>query len=82
MCNVLDEMRALDKTRNYGPLAGLIEEVQIMGNRMEAGLFDGNDLKYDKKRHKKLKEEIKKLKEEKEKLGGKKEKSRLFEQEK
>ena len=26
MCNVLEEMRALDKTRNYTPLAGLIEE--------------------------------------------------------
>jgi len=78
MCSVLEEMRALNKTRNYGPLAGLIEEVQSMGNRMEAGLYDGNDLKYDRKRHEELKEEIKELKAEKKKLGGIEKRPRLL----
>ena len=43
LCNVLDEMRACIKTLNFSYLAGLIEEVQTMGNRMEAKLEDMDD---------------------------------------
>jgi len=38
MCEVLDEMRKCNELRNYSALLGLIEEVQIMGNRMESPL--------------------------------------------
>lgn len=38
LCTVLDEMRALDKVKNYGPLASLIEEAQIMAQAMEDAL--------------------------------------------
>lgn len=40
LCEVLDEMRLANKTRNFSYIEGLIEEVQLMGNRMEAGLYD------------------------------------------
>ena len=44
MCDVLEDMRRCDKTRSYTLLAGLIEESQIMANRMEAALSDQKDL--------------------------------------
>lgn len=44
LCDVLEDMRKLDKTRNYGAMSGLIEEAQAMGNRMEAGLSNTKDL--------------------------------------
>ena len=39
-CSVLDEMRECYKTMNFGAMAGLIEEMQTIANRMEAGLDD------------------------------------------
>tara|TARA_Y100000310_G_C20642220_1_gene794629 strand:- start:723 stop:1136 length:414 start_codon:yes stop_codon:yes gene_type:complete len=44
MCEVLDEMRAMFKTLSFGGMAGLIEEIQAMGNRMESALNDQKDL--------------------------------------
>ena len=38
MCDVLEEMRTASKTKNFSYIDGLIEELQSMGNRMEAGL--------------------------------------------
>jgi hypothetical protein len=43
-CDVLDEMRKLYETRNFSSFLGLIEELQIYGNRMEAALEDKKDL--------------------------------------
>lgn len=45
MCDVLEEMRKAYETRNFAGLLGMIEEVQGMGNRMEAGLQDKHDMK-------------------------------------
>ena len=44
LCDVLEEMRKCNETRNYAPIAGLIEEAQSMGNRMESGLAEVKDL--------------------------------------
>ena len=44
LCGVLEDMRACDKVKNYAGLGGLIEEAQILGNRMESGLDDKRDL--------------------------------------
>ena len=44
LCDVLRDMRRCNRNRNYAPLKSLINEVQIMGNRMEAGLIDIADL--------------------------------------
>lgn len=62
LCQVLDEMRDCLKTNNFSYLLGLIEEVQSLGNRMEASLTDKNDLYYDRRELSKLRAEIKKLK--------------------
>jgi len=44
LCGVLEDMRKCDSTKNYAMLAGLIEEAQILGSRMEDGLGDRKDL--------------------------------------
>ena len=68
ICSVLDAMRDCMKTRNFSYLDGLIEEAQMLANRMEASLYDKSDFRYDKKEHKKLEKEIKELEAKKEKL--------------
>lgn len=59
LCDVLREMRTCYKTRNFSGLMGLIEEAQIMGNRMEASLYDKVDLDRARKELAKIKKEIK-----------------------
>lgn len=69
LCDVLEDMRKCEQTRNYSSLAGLIEEAQVMGNRMESALSDQKDLveltkKYSDKKsdYKKLKQELDEIK--------------------
>ena len=45
LCDVLEEMRKCCKTLNFAPMPGLVEEVQIMGNRMESALENAGDIK-------------------------------------
>lgn len=66
ICTVLEEMRICTKTLNFAYLESLIEEAQVLANRMEAKLEDINDqesLRDDinalVKQKKKLKNEIK-----------------------
>nr|AKH46777.1 hypothetical protein [uncultured marine virus] len=59
LCEVLEEMRACYKTRNFCNMDGLIEEAQSMGNRMEARLEEMKE--YDNL-HKTIKELEKKKK--------------------
>ena len=61
LCDVLEEMRGCTKTMNFSYLLGLIEEVQTLGNRMEAKLYDIKD--YDR-----LYKDIKELKKKKKEL--------------
>ena len=68
LCSVLDELRDLDKLKNYSSMASLIEEVQVLGNRMEAALEDAKDLEYVYETKKKLEKEIKDLEKKKEDL--------------
>jgi len=70
LCDVLDEMRKAHKTRNYSYLLGLIEEVQSMGNRMEAAIGDLNDIESNREASDNLKREVKALRIEKRKLNG------------
>jgi hypothetical protein len=65
MYDVLEEMRGCTKTMNFSYLLGLIEEVQTLGNRMEAKLYDikdferlNDDIKALEKKKKKLKEDV------------------------
>lgn len=68
MCEALTEMRdTLDKLniftmyRYKKVMSMMIEEVQTMGNRMEAGLSDKGDVQDYRDEIRKLKREIKKL---------------------
>jgi len=60
-CTVLDEMRLCLKTFNFAPMTGLIEELQILANRMEASL----DMS---KQYRELQAEVGKLKDYRDKL--------------
>ena len=68
LCDVLEEMRTMNKTRNFAALLGHIEEVQIMGNRMEAGLYEGRNYHNLCKKTKEEKEELKRLRKKADKL--------------
>ena len=50
VCDVLKEMRTAIKVGRIDMLAGLIEEVQTMANRMEAKLADYSEIGYDLER--------------------------------
>lgn len=62
-CKALEEMRDAYRTRNFSYLLGLIEELQSMVNRMEAGLDTKRDLTDLQAEVKKLRHEKRKLKE-------------------
>jgi len=70
ICSVLDEMRKCYEVRNFSGLMGLIEEVQILANRMEAGLNDEYDARLAHKKLTRLKTEVKELEAKKTQLGG------------
>lgn len=61
LCSVLDEMRQVHKNRNYSYLESLIDEVQLLGNRMEAALEDVKSLEELHSERKRLKNELKNL---------------------
>ena len=63
MCDVLKEMRSVNESAERTPvlMLSLIEEMQIMGNRMEAGLHMQKDIKDAHKYIKDIKAEIKSL---------------------
>lgn len=61
VCDVLEEMRKCDKTRNYAVLPALLEEVQTLVNRMEAALGEKGDLESWHEKAKKEKKEYKRL---------------------
>jgi len=63
ICDVLDEMRACSKTKNFAGLDGLIAEAQSMANRMEAGLYDQKDFIRMKNDMKELKTKLEKAEE-------------------
>ena len=71
MCDVLKDMRALSKSRNYSSLDSLIEELQYMANKMEAGLMDQKDLNDLTERQSRARKELKKLETEYKKLTAK-----------
>ena len=61
MCDVLTEMRTCTETSNYSFLLSLIEEAQILANRMEASLYDKRDYTSIKEKIAEKKVELKKI---------------------
>jgi hypothetical protein len=70
MCDIIEDMRTMHKTRNFSYLMGLLEELQYRANRIE-NAFDIKDQveRYEKLRIK-YKKEIAELKKEKVEAGG------------
>lgn len=60
ICEVLEEMRKCNETRNYAPMLSLIEEAQSMSNRMENAIGDKHEVIKREKYLAKLKKKIKK----------------------
>lgn len=61
VCEMLREARECTKTGNYSYLPGLLEEIQSAANRMEAALYDKNDLDRARKEGSRLRKENDKL---------------------
>jgi len=61
VCSVLDEMRAMWKSRNFAGFLGLVEETQTLVNRMESALENKKDYHHWHARLKKEKTEYQKL---------------------
>ena len=61
MCDVLEEMRQASKSKNYSYIDGLVEEVQSMGNRMEAGLARYGSMVQAESKVAELKSELKEV---------------------
>ncbi len=68
VCEVLDELRKCNETRNYAYMLSLVEEVQSLANKMEASLSDKGDVKSWTEERAKLKKEIRELEEKKKAL--------------
>ena len=61
LCDVLSDMRKCFDTHNYSPMLSLIEEAQIMGNRMEAKLYEKKDVESLTTLKKQIEEDIERL---------------------
>jgi hypothetical protein len=68
VCDVLGEMRKSIKVLRIDLLPGLIEEVQILVNRMEAKLADYSNIGYDLDRARDFRNELKGLRKKAEEL--------------
>lgn len=58
LCDVLKDMRKCVETLNFAMLLSLVEEAQILGNRMEAGLWDQKDITRLQENKRELKKEV------------------------
>ena len=72
LCTVLEEMRTCYKTRNFSYLMALIEEAQVLGERMESALGEKSDVESWHKKAKEEEAEYKRLLKETNKLRKKK----------
>ena len=60
-CDVLEEMRKCEKTKNFSYLLGLIEEAQSIASRMEAKLEDFKEIRNSHERKTEAEKEAKKI---------------------
>lgn len=72
MCDCLEEARKLLKAGHHESIMrcmpGIIEEIQVYGNRMESALQDKDDIRRAYDELKRLKKEIRKLEAERDNL--------------
>ena len=70
MCDIIEDMRTMYKTRNFSYMMGLLEELQYRANRMENAFDIKNDVEHYEKLRIDYKKEIAELKKEKLEAGG------------
>ena len=70
VCDVLKEMRGACESANYSYMPGLIEELQSLGNKMEAALAEVSDFKGFMIKKSEMKKELKELEKAKKQAGG------------
>lgn len=68
ICSVLEEMRKCYGSYNFAAIASLIEECQMLANRMEARLENAHDYEHQREELRKIKKEINELEKKKEAL--------------
>lgn len=71
LCSVLEGMRKAYETRNFSGLNGLIEEAQILADRMESALGDNKDIRKLSEKRSELRREVRDLEKKAKKLGKK-----------
>ena len=64
ICAVLDDMRNCYKSYNFGAILSLIEECQMLANRMEASLETEHTYEQRREKLRKVEQKLKKLKKE------------------
>lgn len=64
LCDIIEDMRTMYKTRNFSYMEGLLEELQYRANRMENLLSIRSDVERYGRRREELKKEIAKLEKE------------------
>lgn len=64
LCNVLEAMRSMDKTKNYSMLLSLVEEGQLLANRMESKLDDRKEVEDWTEVREEMKRDMKQLQKE------------------
>ena len=63
LCDILTDMRNCYKTYQFGIIPGLIEELQVKANRMEASLGDAQSYEEIQKKRAEAKDELRRLEE-------------------
>jgi hypothetical protein len=61
VCTVLEEMRTAVRVGRVDLVIGLIEEAQTLVNRMEAKLGEYNDMAYDLRKARSLRNDLKEI---------------------
>lgn len=64
LCDVLGDMRLCCKTLNFSQILSLVEEAQILGNRMESAIHEKGDIASMNEEWTTLKKKIKELRKE------------------
>lgn len=61
LCEILNDMRSCYQTYQFGTIAGLIEELQVKANRMEAALGDTQSYEEIQEKRAEAKDYLRKL---------------------
>lgn len=64
ICDVIREVRTAIEVGRIDMVLGLVEEIQVLANRMEAKLADYDDMGYDLERGRDFKKKLRRMRDE------------------